>query len=184
MEDSVWGQDLSRCARSCPVVSYLLLAAGPRSSRFTGWVLSRHTFFTTDLSIVVASGASGCLAGSEGALSECRPLIWERFQEGSAPLEQPRFGSTSPLGWELLLLFFSSGEWFTLGGCDRVAILTPAGLTHAAAFLEDFWWQRVDSSKQVGKRVLGGFLRPSFQLWRWHRCWARSGEGRLKTLMK
>ena len=59
------------CTRLCPVVSYLLLAAGPRSSRFTGVALSRRTFFTTDLSFVVASGASGCLAGSEGALSEC-----------------------------------------------------------------------------------------------------------------
>ena len=70
-------------------------------------------------------------------------------------------------------------RWFRLGGRS-----TLAGLTRGAAFLEDFWWQRVDSGKWVGKRVLGGFLRPSFQLRRWRRCWARSGEGHLKTLAK
>ena len=70
-------------------------------------------------------------------------------------------------------------RWFRPGGHS-----TPAGLTCGAAFLEDFWWWRVDSGKRVGERVLGGFLWPSFQLRRWCRCWARSGEGHLKTLAK
>ena len=53
-------------------------------------------------------------------------------------------------------------RWFQLGGHS-----TPAGLTHGAAFLEDFWWWRVDSGKWVGKQVVGRFLRPFFPPWRW-----------------
>ena len=62
-------------------------------------------------------------------------------------------------------------RWFQMGGCS-----TMAGLTHRAAFLEDFWWWWVDSGKRVGKRVLGTFLRQLFlRLWRWCRGWARGG---------
>ena len=69
--------------------------------------------------------------------------------------------------------------WFRLGGRS-----TPAGLTHRAAFLEDFQWWRVDSGKWVSKRVLGRFLRPFFRPRQWCRCWVKSGQGHLETLAK
>ena len=54
-------------------------------------------------------------------------------------------------------------QWFQTGGCS-----TTAELTHGAALLEDFWWWWVDSGEQVGKRVLGRFLRRLFlRLRRW-----------------
>ena len=66
------------------------------------------------------------------------------------------FSFTSGVGIAPSLLFIRGVirlRWFRTGGCS-----TMAGLTHMADLLEDFWWWRVDSGKQVGKRVLGRFL--------------------------
>ena len=115
--------ELSRHGRSSSVESsYLLRAAGPRLSKSSGFGKFRRTDFRTDFYFGADAGDSGLLAGWEQALSECQPPILETSQEGSAPLDRLHFGSASPRGRELLLLFFSSG-----GHSRSVAALPRAG---------------------------------------------------------
>ena len=88
----------------------------------------------------VSTSDMGKVPGGFGATRTA--TLWVRFPFG---------GGTGPS-----LLFIRRvvhPRWFRPGGRS-----TLAGLTRGAAFLEDFWWQRVDSGKRVSKRVLGGFL--------------------------
>ena len=96
-EVSAWCWDLSRHGRSSfGSSSYLLRAAGPKLSRFSGLGRLRRTDFTTNLSLGEGSGGSGSLGGWDRDLSVCRLPIWETSQDGSTPLDLPRLGSTTP----------------------------------------------------------------------------------------
>ena len=172
-------RELSRCGRSSLVESsYLLRAAGPRPSKSSGFGTFRRTDFTMDFNFSIDAGASGSLAGWERALSDCWPPTLEISQEGLAPLDRPRFGSASPHGWELLLLFFSSG-----GHSKRVAALPRAGWSEYDSFRTS-GGGRVDSNKWVGQWILGRFpFRLPPRLFRgWCRLSPGCGQSFLETL--